>query len=102
VATTSEHLFTAIRFLMVQHRLAVLAQSRPEVDTSVLEAQVQRVRTSLGRVATINRKLSDLRLCANDIQTEAEDLRNDIRSALIVIEDAVHAVLALEAVAACA
>jgi len=92
VATTHEHLTTAIRFLIVCHRLVALRTSRPETDAVAVEAQLERIRTALGRVATINRKVTDVRGSANEIQTEAEALRDEIRSGLSAIESAIHVI----------
>lgn len=90
IACTHEHLITALRFLMVQMRLASLRAAAPEVDSASIEAQIQRIRTSLDRVKTINRKVTEVRANANDIQTEAESLRDDVRGALTTIEDAIR------------
>lgn len=92
VATTSQHLHTAVRLLLVQHRLAALRASRPSVDTRAVEAQTQRVRTALGRITVINRKITDIRACTGEIQLEAEALRDDVRAALVAIEDAMRTV----------
>src|SRR5262245_4860336 len=50
VACTHEHLVTALRFLMAQDRLQQLRTSGPAVDASSIESQIQRIRTSLGRL----------------------------------------------------
>lgn len=91
VACTYELLNIALRFALVQQRLAALRAARPEVDAATLEAQVQRMRTALVRVATINRKVTDLHNSARDIQDEAEALRKEVRDALMVIEQAIRA-----------
>ena len=57
-----------------------------------MEAQLERIRTALGRVATINRKVTDVRGSANEIQTEAEALRDEIRSGLSAIDSAIHVI----------
>jgi hypothetical protein len=58
------------------------------VDSTAILQQVQRIRTSLDRVKTMNRKITDVRTNANEIQTEAEALRDEVRASLVVIEDA--------------
>ena len=93
VACTHEHLVTAIRFLIVQERLATLRAASPEVDATSIEAQIQRVRTSLARVTNISRKVTDVRSGADAIQTEAEAIRDEVRGALADIEDALRATL---------
>jgi hypothetical protein len=90
VACTHNNLFTALRFLMVQERLAQLRATLPEIDSAQLESQIQRIRTSLDRVKTINRKVSDVRGGAQDIQGEAEHLRDEVRDALAGIEEALR------------
>ena len=90
VACTHDHLITAIRFLIVQERLAALRAASPEVDSSSIGGQIQRVRTSLARVTNINRKVTDVRSGVDAIQTEAEAIRDEIRSALAEIEEALR------------
>ena len=91
VATTDQHLFIAIRFLLVQHRLARLHESLPEIDRAGLEAQIERIRTTLKRVTTINRRVGEIRDQAGAIQDEAELLRTEIRDSLGAVEDALRA-----------
>ncbi len=88
VTTTHEHLATALRFLIVQQRLAALRASNPEIDLSVVEAQIGRIRTSLGRITNINGKVSSIISDVNDIRTEVETLRNEVQSALSTMEEA--------------
>jgi hypothetical protein len=88
VACTHENLFLALRWIVIQKRLAQSQQKSPEVDAAAIQRQVQRIRTALDRVKAINRKVTDVRAGADDIQTEAEALRDDIRNGLATIEDA--------------
>ncbi len=90
VACTHEHLITAIRFLMAQERLAALRVSAPAIDSASIEAQLQRLRTALGHVKTINSRVTDVRAGADAIQVEAEALRDEVRGALTEIEDALR------------
>lgn len=90
VATTQDHLFTAIRFLIALHRLRTLRCDRPELDGTAIENQIQRIRTAMNRVKTINRKVTDVRTTAEEIGVEAIALRDEIREALIVLEDTVR------------
>jgi hypothetical protein len=90
VATTDEHLHTAVRFLVALHRLRTLRSNRPELDGAAIENQVQRIRTALDRVKTINRKVTEVRTTADEIGIEATSLRDEIREALIALEDAIR------------
>ncbi len=90
VATTDEHLPTAIRFLVALHRLRTLRSDRPELDGVAIENQIQRIRIALDRIKTINRKITVVRTTADEIGTEATSLREEIREALIAVEDAMR------------
>jgi hypothetical protein len=92
VATTDDHLITSLRFLLAQRKLEEIKSGKPEVDTSLVEDQIKRIRTSLGRIKTINQKITSLRGTTNEIQQEVEGLRDEIRSALFAIEDTIRAV----------
>jgi hypothetical protein len=89
VATTHEHLRTSVRLLIALHRLRTLRSERPEFDGSLVESQIQRIRTALKRITSINRKVNDVRTSADGISSEAGILRDEVREALIAIEDAV-------------
>jgi hypothetical protein len=89
IATTYEHLTSAVRFLVAQQQLAAMRKSRPEIDAAAVEAQLGRIRTSLARVATINHKVTDVRRTADEIRAEAEALRDEVRSALSTMEDCI-------------
>ncbi len=90
VATTHEHLTTAVRFLIAQQRLSTLRASKPEIDAVAVDAQLGRIRTALARVTTINRKVTDVHESANQIQAESEAIRNEVRGAISAIEDAIR------------
>jgi hypothetical protein len=90
VATTDMHLDTAIRFLVALHRLRTLRAGQTELDGAAIENQIQRVRTALNRIKTINRKVTEVRSTADEIGTEAISLRDEIRDALIALEDAIR------------
>jgi hypothetical protein len=90
VATTDEHLHTAIRLLVVMHRLRAMRADRPELDGPAIENQIQRIRTALNRVKTINRKVTEVRSTAEEIGMETGSLRDEIREALVALEDAIH------------
>jgi hypothetical protein len=86
VACVDEHLSTAVRFLLVQWGFARRRTTTPTVDASAAQAQIERIRTALGRVKTISTKVTLVRGGADDIQQEAEALRDDIRGALSDLE----------------
>jgi hypothetical protein len=91
VACTHEHLVTAVRFLVVQGRLQQLRGVAPAVDAAAIESQIQRTRTSLGKIKNIKTKVTNIRDGANDIEGEADALRTDITGALSEMEDALKA-----------
>jgi hypothetical protein len=89
IATTHEHLFVAIRFMLIMYRLASLQQ--PEVaDLAAADAQIARIRTALRRVGTIKRNVTAIRDGAGAIELEAETLQSDIRRALLNIEESLR------------
>jgi len=90
IACTGCHILTAIRFLIVQDHIARLRQASSEFDARSMDSQVQRVRTSLERVKKITRRAGDVRGNADEIQQEAEILRDEVRAALVSMEDALH------------
>jgi hypothetical protein len=96
VACTHENLSIAIRWLIIQNRLSQANQSGVAVDSTAILQQVQRIRTSLDRVKTINRKITEVRSSANDIQTEAEALRDEVRGSLAIVEDALRSAAPLK------
>lgn len=92
VATTSENLFIAIRFLISMTQVTKLRALKPDIDAQTVVDQLERIRNSLKRIGTINRNVGDVHRSANAIQSEAEDLREEIRSALNSIESAIRVV----------
>lgn len=90
VACTQQHLITAVRFLIVQRRLATLRAAAPEVDSSSIEQQVKAIRTALGRIRTIKTKLTELGACSDVIDEQADHLREEIKEALSSIEDSMR------------
>ncbi len=51
---------------------------------------MERIRTALGRVKTINTKATAVRTGADEIQREAELLRDDVRGALSDLEESLR------------
>jgi len=90
VATTQDHLITAVRFLVAMQRLRSLKSEAPTFDAAMLENQIERIRTALKRVQSINRKVTNARDSVDDISTEANALRDEIKDALINIEDGIR------------
>jgi hypothetical protein len=90
VACTLQHLTTAVRFLIVQRRLASLRAVAPEVDSASIEQQVKAIRTALGRIRTIKTKLTELGGCADVIDEQAAQLREEIKEALACIEESIR------------
>ena len=77
-----------LRYLIMQQRLTSLRGSQPEINAIALSDQITRMRTILKRIKSINDHLTALRKSANGIETEAETLRNELRGAIDLIEDA--------------
>src|SRR5262249_22954608 len=94
IACTGMQLLTAVRFLIVQDRLARVRAQSLDIDSQSIEAQLQRVRTSLDRIKKISRRVGEVRCGADEIQQEAETLRDEIKSALLCIDDAMRKVVA--------
>jgi len=91
IACTHQHLVTAVRFLIVQRRLAMLRANSAEVDSASIEQQIKVIRTALGRIRTIKTKLSELGSCTSAIDEQAEQLRGEIKEALCLMEDSLRA-----------
>ena len=87
IATTDEHLMTSVRFLILSHRLSVLKSEKPSVDVQALAPQLERIRTSLKRITSINKKATTIRQGADYIQQEGEYLRDEVRGAIMLMED---------------
>jgi hypothetical protein len=90
IACTGVHILTAIRFLLVQEHIARLRQQSREIDAASVDSQLQRIRTALDRVKKISRKTGEVRGLADEVQQEAEAMRDEIRSALVSIDDLVR------------
>jgi len=87
VACTDEHLITAVRFLLVQWAIVRKRAGTRTLDAAVAVAQIERIRTALGRVKAINTKITSVRGNADEIQREVEALRDDIKSSLTDLEE---------------
>ncbi|RUS95607.1 hypothetical protein DSM106972_089630 [Dulcicalothrix desertica PCC 7102] len=89
VATTHHLLPTAIRFLVVQQKLELQRASQQGIDTTSVEAQILRIRTTLKRITNINTHINKLRESCNTIASEIDSLKLEIRDALDCIEDSI-------------
>jgi len=90
VATTEEHLTTAIRFLFVHHRLAAARVAKREIDMQAIDSQLDRIRAALVGVKSINTNITEGHTVLDKIQSAAEALRANIRDALDTIEGALR------------
>jgi hypothetical protein len=92
VACTNANLLIALRWLIIQKRLAETRAAAAQVDAPAIDAQIRRMRTSLERVRAINRQAGNVREGIDGIQSEAEALRDELRDSLFAIEEAMRAV----------
>lgn len=90
VATTHEHAVAAVRFLIARRKLAAIHASKTEVDAITVDQQIVRIRTAIGRITTINRKLKDIEGATDAIASEADLLRDEVKAGLFAIEDAIR------------
>ncbi|BAY18203.1 hypothetical protein NIES21_40470 [Anabaenopsis circularis NIES-21] len=86
IATTHPFLIIAIRFLVIQQRVNQLRTFHSKIDVSVVQQQLQQIRTALGRIRTIKKSLTEIGKGVTLIQAEADALSADIQSALKSIE----------------
>jgi hypothetical protein len=89
VATTHHLLPTAIRFLVAQQKLELQRASQQDIDTTSVEAQIIRIRTTLKRITNINTHINKLRESSNTIASEIDSLKLEVRDALDCIEDSI-------------
>lgn len=88
VACVGDHLITAIRFAIAQHRIKEMKQSQPEVDAGSIRGQVEAIRTSIRRIRTIKTKATNITQAAADIELESESLRKEVEGHLVDVEEA--------------
>lgn len=89
VATTHEHLTTAVRFLIVKQRLDELRKSSATTDPETIIKQIERIRTTLKKITNINTQITKIKETATGIASEAKGLKTDIEDALSRIESAI-------------
>jgi hypothetical protein len=90
VAACEEHLVTAIRFVAAQIQIARIKRERAEVDRPAIEGQLGRIRTALGQITMMQRKLTTIRATASAVQGCADALRDEVRASLVDIEEALQ------------
>ncbi|MEJ1934809.1 hypothetical protein WDZ92_31805 [Nostoc sp. NIES-2111] len=86
IATTHPFLIIAIRFLVIQQRVNQLRTLHSKIDVTVVEQQIEQIRTALGRIRTIKKSLAEVDKSITTIKTELGALNADIQSALNSIE----------------
>lgn len=97
VATTHEHVRTAIRFLMALNRLRTLRSEVPDIDGTAINNQIQSIRTALNRIKNINSNLTNIGTATSTIKIEAEALRDEVKVALATLEDTIRQAVATRA-----
>jgi len=90
VACTHGNLAIALRLLIAQARLERASDPSAEINTGLVVDQIGRVRSAMERIKTINRRATEVRKGADGIDEEARALRDEIRDALVKIEDAIR------------
>lgn len=90
IACTHEHLITAVRFLISLDRLNKIRTAMPTVDSTAIENQIERIRTTIDRIKNINTKVTQVRSSADGIRSEADAIREDVKSALNEIDEALR------------
>lgn len=90
--SSHEFLKVALRVLIVKHQVRSIKAGDPDVDVSVIESLILRIRTSLKRISAIKRKTTDINGLTTDINSEADTIRNEIREALLVLEDVIRCI----------
>jgi len=90
IATTPQHLVTAIRFLYSSHILAstklTSQESQPRLDIATLSGQVAEVKMALKHVAQIKRRSTDIRKSAELLREQVIDMEMKIKQTLQTIE----------------
>lgn len=90
IACTHEHLISAVRFLISLDKLNKIRKAMPTVDSTTIENQIERIRTTIDRIKNINTKVSQVRSSADGIKTEADAIREDVKNALHEIDEALR------------
>jgi hypothetical protein len=89
VACTVDHLKTALRFAIVDTRLRFASKEEKSIDTRTVAAELGRFKSSLNHLSQMKRKVGEIRQILDvlpSIETEADQMRNEIQDALGKIE----------------
>lgn len=90
IATTHEHISSAIRMLLVLHRLNTVKSETPDFDAAAVESQIQKVRTSLTRIQNIRSKANAAKTSMEFIGEESLTLKTEVNESLIAIEESLR------------
>lgn len=90
VICTHEHLITALRYLHTKKSLVMLRRNSLEIDQQSIRGQIGRIRTTLEAVRKISRLGNEIRSATWEMDDETDRLRQEIRDALRLIEDALR------------
>jgi hypothetical protein len=91
IATTHDLLIFAVRWLLMTYRAQMARASLPITDVEAIEQQIQRVRTALRTITTINTKAGAAKTAVDGIQSLADTLRTEIQEAMAEIEASLRA-----------
>jgi hypothetical protein len=83
---------TALRFALVMTRIQADLARRPEVDGSMVQAEVNRIRTALRCVKTVKSKVKEIHKSGDAVLTEIDTFYQEVNDALLAIERALRAV----------
>jgi hypothetical protein len=92
IATTDELLTVALQFLIVRQQLATQQALNTKLDYGVIEAQIQRIQSSLNYISQINSHLTYLQKNTEGIRTKAKAMKAEIHSALGSISESLRVV----------
>ena len=90
VACTVEHLKTALRFAIVDTRLHFASKEEKNIDTRTVAAELGRFKSSLNHLSQVKRKVGEIRQILDvlpSIETEADQMRNEMQDALKQLEE---------------
>lgn len=90
LACSAEQLNQALRFALVQHRIAAIRRAVPSVDTVGVEEQINRIRTGFQKFTNINSQVTKINGAAGAIKGEVNSLKADIEDSLQSIEQALR------------
>lgn len=89
VATHHDLLNIALQVLIIRQQLASKQNFNSPIDSAAIEAQVERIQLSLNNVTKINTLLTNMEKNTEGIRDSAKALRNEIRSSLEAITQAI-------------